>query len=124
MTIYTVSEKSNEFTIYNDEALLSRRLIYVLSVSITFTTNDIPDTSSIYCSEINLNKRLFNGKRSNLLIQIINNQKHQISFNANHKQFIDLISKDYLSSLSFRITNDKGMPVANIKSVDMDIEII
>ena len=103
MTIYTISNTSNAFTIFHDEALINKTLICVLSIGINFR----------------------NSTRSDILIQLINSkEKYQISFNSNHKQFIEMIHKEYLTHLSFRIADKDGKLLDNIKSVSIDIEII
>ena len=125
MTIYTVSDTKNKFTIYHDEALINKTLICVLSIGVNFMNSTIPDILNIHCDQIDMSQRLMNGKRSDILIQLINsNEKNQVSFNSNHKQFIEMIPKEYLPHLSFRIADNNGKLVDNIKSVSIDIEII
>ena len=63
-------------------------------------------------------------RRSDLLIQIINSNKDNISYNSDHKQYIELISKDYLSNLTFSITDENDALLDNLKSVQMDLELI
>ena len=56
----------------------------LLSISVDFNnTKSIPEVVNISCGEIDSSKRFFNGKRSTLLIQVINNKKDAISFNSN-----------------------------------------
>ena len=67
-------------------------MICLLSISLNFTDQTIPEVVNVHCKEIDTNQRLLNGKRSDLLIQIINSKKDNISYNSDHKQFIELIS--------------------------------
>ena len=125
MTIYTVSDTKNKFTIYHDEVLMYKTMICLLSISVDFNNSkSIPEVINIRCDEIDSSKRFFNGKRSTLLIQVINNKKDVISFNSNHKQYIELLSKDHLPSLTFRITGKDGVLLDELKSIQMDIEIV
>ena len=125
MTIYTVSDTKNEFTIYHDEVMLYKTVICLLSLSIDFNdAKSLPEVINIHCDEIDSSKRFFNGKRSTLLVQVINNKKDVVSFNSNHKQYIELLSKGHLPSLTFRITGKDGLLLDELKSVQMDIEIV
>ena len=125
MTIYTVSSSKNEFRIYHDEVLMYKTMICLLSISVEFNNaKSIPEVVNISCDEIDSSKRFFNGKRSALLIQVINNKKDVISFNSNHKQYIELLSKDHLPSLTFKVTDKNGVLLDELKSIQMDIEIV
>ena len=124
MTIYTVSNTNSSFTIYHDDIMVFKRMICLLSISLNFKDQTIPEVVNVHCNGIDTNQRLLNGKRSDLLIQVINSKKDNISYNSNHKQFIELISKDYLSNLTFILTSESGELLDNLKSVQMDLELI
>ena len=124
MTIYTVSETKNKFIIYSDDSLILKRKICLLCISLGFNNDSIPEVVNVHCSEIDTRQRLLNGKRSDMLIQIIDEKKNNISYNPVHKQFIELISKDCITSLTFSFTGEDGVLLDNLKSVKMDLEVI
>ena len=60
MTIYTVSDTKNKFTIYHDEVLMNKTVICLLSLSIDFNdAKSIPEVINIHCDEIDSSKRFF-----------------------------------------------------------------
>ena len=58
MTIYTVSNTNSVFTIYNDDIMLFKRMICLLSISLNFKDHTIPAVVNVHCNEIDTSQRL------------------------------------------------------------------
>ena len=105
--------------------LMYKTMICLLSISVDFNdAKSIPEVVNIHCDEIDSSKRFLMERDPLYLVQVINNKKDVISFNSNHKQYIELLSKDHLPSLTFRVTDKNGVLLDELKSIQMDIEIV